>query len=80
METSWESTQLWRRTVDAEAKGPRGKQVTLALQQTMPVVERVLASGGTMPLDFTLHDADHSFRVAERMADLIGDYENALSP
>jgi HD superfamily phosphodiesterase len=39
----------------------------------MPNIEGVLKSGGTAPLDFTLHDAEHSFRVAERMADLLDD-------
>jgi len=37
----------------------------------MPRVETVLAKGGTSPIDFTLHDADHSYRVAQRMAELI---------
>ena len=33
----------------------------------MPSIQTVLASGGTSPKDFTLHDEGHSFRVAERM-------------
>ena len=34
-------------------------------------IETVLAKGATSPLDFTLHDDEHSFRVAQRMFELI---------
>jgi len=52
----------------------------------MTKIEKILTSGGTSPNDFTLHDADHSFRVSERMWELIplgirkniSDYELAL--
>ncbi|HEX2072108.1 MAG TPA: hypothetical protein VHF90_10730 [Thermoleophilaceae bacterium] len=33
--------------------------------------ERILRAGGTAPTDFTLHDGDHSFRVAQRMAEIV---------
>src|SRR5262249_16684962 len=40
-----------------------------------------MMAGGTAPLDFTLHDAQHGFRVAQRMVDLIPrDSLSALSP
>ncbi len=39
----------------------------------MPEIERVLNAGGTAALDFTLHDAEHSFRVAKWMAEIVGD-------
>ncbi len=43
-------------------------------------LERLLRQGGTSPQDFTLHDADHSFRVAERMMQLItADIQKNLS-
>ena len=44
----------------------------------------MLAAGGTSPNDFTLHDAEHSLRVAERIAGLkpeevqLSDYELGL--
>jgi hypothetical protein len=52
----------------------------------MPEIARVLAHGGSSPPDFTLHDAEHSFRVAEWMARLmpggllerLSEYEIAL--
>ncbi|WP_437582039.1 HD domain-containing protein [Sorangium sp. So ce887] len=37
----------------------------------MPKIQRVLDQGGTPLLDFTLHDAGHAFRVAERMAEVV---------
>jgi len=38
----------------------------------MPMIQEILNSGGTSPKDFTLHDAGHSFRVAERMVEVAG--------
>jgi len=65
----WETTRLWTclegtSTSEAEA-------VRTTLKQCMPGIEAVLSKGGTAPTDFTLHDADHSFRVAQRMADIV---------
>lgn len=37
----------------------------------MPVIQGVLAQGGTSALDFTLHDSGHAFRVAQRMEQVI---------
>jgi hypothetical protein len=41
------------------------------LSDWMPQIERILNSGGSSPTDFALHDEAHSFRVAQRMAELI---------
>ncbi|WP_316195552.1 MULTISPECIES: hypothetical protein [unclassified Bradyrhizobium] len=38
----------------------------------MPQIETVIGSAGTSPVDFTLHDDQHSFRVAERMFAILG--------
>jgi hypothetical protein len=43
------------------------------LNAVMPEIEMALAKGGTAPVDFTLHDEDHAFRVAERMGELLPD-------
>ncbi|HEY1756215.1 MAG TPA: hypothetical protein VGG72_12515 [Bryobacteraceae bacterium] len=45
----------------------------------MKDIQTVLASGGTPPKDFTLHDAGHSFRVAERMHEIVKTGIDALS-
>ena len=65
----WETTRLWgvlkkRTTSEVEP-------IRTTLKQCMPKIETVLSKGGTAPTDFTLHDADHSHRVAERMAEVI---------
>ncbi|MGO7169249.1 hypothetical protein AB9F47_19510 [Rhizobium leguminosarum] len=59
----WKDTRLWSRIKDTEAAA--------TLQECMNQIQAVLQHGSTMPVDFTLHDSDHSFRVAERTADLL---------
>src|SRR5437868_9293065 len=65
----WNETDLWieisRRT------DPESESTLFTLQQLLPRIESILMQGGTAPLDFTLHDAGHAFRVAERMHQLI---------
>jgi len=67
--TSWAQTEIWKALSDRNSLEDELVKATLNLE--MPKIEAVLASGGTAPLDFTLHDAGHSFRVAERMAQII---------
>jgi hypothetical protein len=63
--TDWRDTTIWRelgtRSDDAS------KILTASLELVMPQIQTLLRSGGTTPLDFTLHDDAHSYRVAERM-------------
>jgi len=65
MENDWKQTRLWNHLKDTAA--------AQTLYQCMDQIQTVLQSSGTMPLDFTLHDAGHSFRVAERAANLLED-------
>ena len=68
---SWKTTTIWQelsRKETAEADSVRAM-----LETCMPNIEKILASGGTSPLDFTLHDSGHAFRVAQRMAEIIPD-------
>ncbi len=65
---SWTETRLWKQL--ASLSSPERSSVEGLLQQWMPEIERVL-NAGTSPLDFTLHDAEHSFRVAEWMAKIV---------
>ncbi len=67
--TGWDGTLLWEvlsagRTADENA-------ARAALEAWMPGIEAVLKQGATSPADFTLHDAEHSFRVAQRMGEII---------
>jgi hypothetical protein len=65
----WTDTTLWQLLEKSTAK--EADRVTTALPAEMGKLQSVLAQGGTSPTDFTLHDAQHSFRVAQRMLDLM---------
>src|SRR4051812_42236252 len=64
----WTETRLWKQLPSSSS--PERPSIEGLLQQWMPEIERVL-NAGTSPLDFTLHDAEHSFRVAEWMAKIV---------
>jgi hypothetical protein len=74
--TRWEESRLWaeleKKKGKGKAKAPEAEAVCHTLQGVMPTIQQVLAQAGTSPTDFTLHDAGHGFRVAERMVELIG--------
>lgn len=77
--SDWSETRLLKSIEDKLAR----KEMT-ALGSALDQAQLVLNAVGTAPLDFTLHDHDHSFRVAERIFDLIpagvslGTYELSL--
>lgn len=77
--TDWTETRLSKAIND---KLVRREQAALSL--SLDQAQTVLKSVSTSPIDFTLHDHDHSFRVAERIFDLIpvelslGTYELSL--
>ncbi len=66
---TWSKTRIWSEL--AKKSTPESDSVRATLQSCMPDIEKVLASGGTSPADFTLHDPGHAFRVAQRMAEII---------
>ncbi|MCW0221279.1 MAG: ATP-binding protein, partial [Prosthecobacter sp.] len=89
---TWKDTNLWK-TLEKRSKKPGQESATaealcIFLQQPdcMDAIEILLRSGGTSPTDFTLHNDQHSFRVAERIMEIIparewqnvSDYELAL--
>jgi len=67
--SDWTDTRLWKCLEDS--RSPEAEDVRALLRLRMPEIQTVIDSGGTAPADFTLHDAGHSFRVAERMAEII---------
>ncbi|MGV3661564.1 MAG: HD domain-containing protein [Prosthecobacter sp.] len=89
---NWNDTRLWKelehRSQLLASSSPKSelKQIMAILTLEMPEIETILSDGGTSRLDFTLHDSNHSFRVAERIVDLIptglleslGEYELVL--
>ena len=68
--TSWKSSQLWQLL---ETKEPSAEATKQYVSSWLDDVELLLSKSSTSPLDFTLHDDDHSYRVAERMVTLIPD-------
>jgi hypothetical protein len=66
---TWTDTRLWQQLTSSS--NPERPSIEGLLQQWMPDIERVLNAGATSPLDFTLHDEGHSFRVAEWMARIV---------
>src|SRR5262245_3546803 len=77
--SSWEATALWKAITANDS--PDYDAVKLTLRRCMPDIERVLVQGGGSPTDFTLHDAGHGYRVAERMATIVPvDLLQSLSP
>src|SRR4051794_1676795 len=72
MAETWKETRLWdalkKRTHEHDEDAVR-----LAVVNSMPIIEEILRSGGTTPRSFTLHDDRHSFRVAERIVELLPD-------
>jgi len=68
--TDWKSTELWQLL---DARGEPAEETRHYLRSWLNDVQTILAKGETAPPDFTLHDEDHSFRVAQRMVDLMPD-------
>jgi hypothetical protein len=67
---AWRTTKLWKELESRDDEpAPKLKHF---LESTLPQVEKVLNKGDTMPGNFTLHEGDHSWRVAEWIADLAG--------
>jgi hypothetical protein len=66
---AWKTIRLW--TELATRPGDEANAVRASLERWMRDISSVLASGGSSPTDFTLHDAEHSERVAERMVELL---------
>lgn len=84
---AWQGTWLWKVLEERVAqKCTHVAEFVPTLTLWMRKLDTVLRSGGTVPLDFTLHDAEHALRVAHRMEELIpetireklSDYELAL--
>jgi hypothetical protein len=69
MAGSWSDTKLWEAM--AEDSSSRGPEVRSTLEPLLKTVSSVLSEAGTSGQSYTLHDAGHSFRVAERMVDVI---------
>ncbi len=67
---TWRSTNLWRQLESRD--GTVAENLRTIIHVVMPDIETTLAKSGSSPSNFTLHDADHSYRVSEQMAELAG--------
>lgn len=77
----WRQTRLWKALEERDPGAPGVKPMRQLLESWMKDIELVLAKSGTTQLRFTLHDADHGFRVAERMVEILPEETvSALSP
>ena len=68
---SWEDTGIWEELKSRRDDSSHSQLTCSAVCMSMPAIERVLKSASTSPTDFTLHDEEHAFRVAEWMRRLI---------
>lgn len=64
----WNTSRLW---LELERRGNSTETVRSVLRTHMPQISAVLHDAGSGVEDFTLHDEGHSFRVAERMVDIL---------
>ena len=68
---TWKNTFLYE--IISHKKSTETQRVLALLEIWMLDIEKILNVGGSTPKDFTLHDSGHSFRVSERMKELIPD-------
>lgn len=69
---NWEDTQLFKALKEKESiSDKKNFSNILGNSQVMPAIENILDWGATTPKDFTLHNSEHSFRVAERIWEII---------
>ena len=69
--SNWKTTQIFQQLEKSNSQYAQSIITLLKHPNVMDAIENILDKGGNTPKDFTLHDADHSFRVAERMWELI---------
>ena len=69
--SDWKRTQVWKRLSKINNDEADKVKSFLLDKFCMDRIEKILNTGSTSPKDFTLHDADHSFRVVERIWELI---------
>jgi len=64
----WKDTGLWK--IINEKTDHLSQSVSARILEILPGIQAILAVTPS-PIDFTLHDAQHAFRVAERMIQVI---------
>src|SRR5262245_32318209 len=67
----WKSTDIWHELEKKAKADATATEAANVVAREMPHIVLLLNKGGTSDLDFTLHDRDHGYRVAQRMTDII---------
>jgi hypothetical protein len=70
---SWSETKIYKALTERKTHNSKAILNLLERPTVMQQIETILDLGSTTPKDFTLHDSAHSFRVAERMWELMPD-------
>lgn len=69
--TRWRETKIYQEIKKRVGDNQNEVKTLLDNAAVLDSIQSILNKGNTTPKDFTLHDADHSFRVAEKMWDII---------
>ncbi|MBS1663643.1 MAG: ATP-binding protein [Bacteroidetes bacterium] len=70
---SWIHTTIYQTLTERKSPYAAAMRNLLERPEVMDRIETILDLGATTPKDFTLHNSEHSFRVAEKMWELIPD-------
>jgi hypothetical protein len=65
----WQTLVLWQKL--AAKIGPNADEIRSTTTLCLNAATKILDKGSTAASDFTLHDSDHSFRVAEKMSEIV---------
>ncbi len=71
--SKWDESQIWIKLLKIDSEEAKKVRAFLSAENCLSKIQTILSKSGTASKDFTLHDEDHSFRVAERMRSLIPD-------
>ncbi len=75
--SNWTDTALWK---ELEKRPVESDRIRTTLKVAMEEIQKVLDLSDTSPRNFTLHEIGHSYRVAQRIVEIIDqDVLNALS-
>jgi hypothetical protein len=68
---AFRDSRLWAVIAQKRLESTHSDLVVSSALPSLTKAEALLRSASTSPADFTLHDADHAFRVADRMFEII---------
>lgn len=71
LQKSFRQTRLYAIIEKRAASDGGAKRIVAVVDEILDRAEQVLHVASTSPLDFTLHDNQHSFRVAEKMVGVL---------